>query len=314
MKKTWITLAFAVTAAAALTACSGTEEETTAAQTTAAETAAEETEAAEDAAETEAAEADETEAAAETEAGSGELEKLVVGASPAPHAEILEAAREVLASKGYDLEIVEYTDYVIPNNALDSGDLDANYFQHGPYLESFNEQNGTDLVSAGAIHYEPFGIYAGKTASLEELPDGATVLVPNDITNEARALLLLQDQGLLTLKEGAGLEATPMDIAENPKNLEFVELEAALLPRSLPDEDIAVINGNYAIEAGLKMSDALATEDPDSLAATTYGNVVAVRAEDVESEKTKALMEALTSPEVKEFMETTYEGAVVPLF
>ena len=314
MKKTWITLAFAVTAAAALTACSGTEEETTAAQTTAAETAAEETEAAEDAAETEAAEADETEAAAETEAASGELEKLVVGASPAPHAEILEAAREVLASKGYDLEIVEYTDYVIPNNALDSGDLDANYFQHGPYLESFNEQNGTDLASAGAIHYEPFGIYAGKTASLEELPDGATVLVPNDITNEARALLLLQDQGLLTLKEGAGLEATPMDIAENPKNLEFVELEAALLPRSLPDEDIAVINGNYAIEAGLKMSDALATEDPDSLAATTYGNVVAVRAEDVESEKTKALMEALTSPEVKEFMETTYEGAVVPLF
>ena len=314
MKKTWITFALAVTAAAALTACSGTEEETTAAQTTAAETAAEETEAAEDAAETEAAEADETEAAAETEAASGELEKLVVGASPAPHAEILEAAREVLASKGYDLEIVEYTDYVIPNNALDSGDLDANYFQHGPYLESFNEQNGTDLVSAGAIHYEPFGIYAGKTASLEELPDGATVLVPNDITNEARALLLLQDQGLLTLKEGAGLEATPMDIAENPKNLEFVELEAALLPRSLPDEDIAVINGNYAIEAGLKMSDALATEDPDSLAATTYGNVVAVRAEDVESEKTKALMEALTSPEVKEFMETTYEGAVVPLF
>ena len=238
----------------------------------------------------------------------------MVGASPAPHAEILEAAREVLASKGYDLEIVEYTDYVIPNNALDSGDLDANYFQHKPYLDSFNEQNGTDLVSAGAIHYEPFGIYAGKTASLDALPDGATVLVPNDITNEARALLLLEAQGLLTLKEDAGLEATPTDIVDNPKNLEFVELEAALLPRSLPDEDIAVINGNYAIEAGLKMSDALAVEDSDSLAATTYGNVVAVRAEDAESDKTKALIEALTSPEVKEFMETTYEGAVVPLF
>ena len=311
MKKSWLTLALAVSAAAALTACSGDSTETTAAQTTA---AAADTTAAADA--DSAAEASDAggEAAEDTSAASGELEKLVVGASPAPHAEILEAAREVLASKGYDLEIVEYTDYVIPNNALDSGDLDANYFQHKPYLDSFNEQNGTDLVSAGAIHYEPFGIYAGKTASLDALPDGATVLVPNDITNEARALLLLEAQGLLTLKEDAGLEATPTDIVDNPKNLEFVELEAALLPRSLPDEDIAVINGNYAIEAGLKMSDALAVEDSDSLAATTYGNVVAVRAEDAESDKTKALIEALTSPEVKEFIETTYEGAVVPLF
>lgn len=311
MKKSWLTLALAVSAAAALTACSGDSTETTAAQTTAA--AADTTAAADADSAAEASDAGE-EAAEDTSAASGELEKLVVGASPAPHAEILEAAREVLASKGYDLEIVEYTDYVIPNNALDSGDLDANYFQHKPYLDSFNEQNGTDLVSAGAIHYEPFGIYAGKTASLDALPDGATVLVPNDITNEARALLLLEAQGLLTLKEDAGLEATPTDIVDNPKNLEFVELEAALLPRSLPDEDIAVINGNYAIEAGLKMSDALAVEDSDSLAATTYGNVVAVRAEDAESDKTKALIEALTSPEVKEFIETTYEGAVVPLF
>ena len=311
MKKSWLTLALAVSAAAALTACSGGSTETTAAQTTAA--AADTTAAADADSAAEASDAGE-EAAEDTSAASGELEKLVVGASPAPHAEILEAARDVLASKGYDLEIVEYTDYVIPNNALDSGDLDANYFQHKPYLDSFNEQNGTDLVSAGAIHYEPFGIYAGKTASLDALPDGATVLVPNDITNEARALLLLEAQGLLTLKEDAGLEATPTDIVDNPKNLEFVELEAALLPRSLPDEDIAVINGNYAIEAGLKMSDALAVEDSDSLAATTYGNVVAVRAEDAESDKTKALIEALTSPEVKEFIETTYEGAVVPLF
>ena len=311
MKKSWLTLALAVSAAAALTACSGGSTETTAAQTTAA--AADTTAAADADSAAEASDAGE-EAAEDTAAASGELEKLVVGASPAPHAEILEAARDVLASKGYDLEIVEYTDYVIPNNALDSGDLDANYFQHKPYLDSFNEQNGTDLVSAGAIHYEPFGIYAGKTASLDALPDGATVLVPNDITNEARALLLLEAQGLLTLKEDAGLEATPTDIVDNPKNLEFVELEAALLPRSLPDEDIAVINGNYAIEAGLKMSDALAVEDSDSLAATTYGNVVAVRAEDAESDKTKALIEALTSPEVKEFIETTYEGAVVPLF
>ena len=311
MKKSWLTLALAVSAAAALTACSGGSTETTAAQTTAA--AADTTAAADADSAAETSDAGE-EAAEDTAAASGELEKLVVGASPAPHAEILEAAREVLASKGYDLEIVEYMDYVIPNNALDSGDLDANYFQHKPYLDSFNEQNGTDLVSAGAIHYEPFGIYAGKTASLDALPDGATVLVPNDITNEARALLLLEAQGLLTLKKDAGLEATPTDIVDNPKNLEFVELEAALLPRSLPDEDIAVINGNYAIEAGLKMSDALAVEDSDSLAATTYGNVVAVRAEDAESDKTKALIEALTSPEVKEFIETTYEGAVVPLF
>ena len=311
MKKSWLTLALAVSAAAALTACSGGSTETTAAQTTAA--AADTTAAADADSAAEASDAGE-EAAEDTAAASGELEKLVVGASPAPHAEILEAAREVLASKGYDLEIVEYTDYVIPNNALDSGDLDANYFQHKPYLDSFNEQNGTDLVSAGAIHYEPFGIYAGKTASLDALPDGATVLVPNDITNEARALLLLEAQGLLTLKEDAGLEATPTGIVDNPENLEFVELEAALLPRSLPDEDIAVINGNYAIEAGLKMSDALAVEDSDSLAATTYGNVVAVRAEDAESDKTKALIEALTSPEVKEFIETTCEGAVVPLF
>lgn len=311
MKKSWLTLALAVSAAAALTACSGGSTETTAAQTTAA--AADTTAAADADSAAETSDAGE-EAAEDTAAASGELEKLVVGASPAPHAEILEAAREVLASKGYDLEIVEYTDYVIPNNALDSGDLDANYFQHKPYLDSFNEQNGTDLVSAGAIHYEPFGIYAGKTASLDALPDGATVLVPNDITNEARALLLLEAQGLLTLKEDAGLEATPTDIVDNPKNLEFVELEAALLPRSLPDEDIAVINGNYAIEAGLKMSDALAVEDSDSLAATTYGNVVAVRAEDAESDKIKVLIEALTSPEVKEFIETTYEGAVVPLF
>ena len=310
MKKSWLTLALTISAAAALTACSGGSTETTAAQTAA---ASGETTGAEDTAAEETTAADQADAE-ETTAALGDLEKLVVGASPAPHAEILEAARDFLSSKGYDLEIVEYTDYVIPNNALDSGDLDANYFQHKPYLDSFNEQNGTDLVSAGAIHYEPFGIYAGKTSSLDELQDGATVLVPNDITNEARALLLLEAQGLLTLKEDAGLEATPMDIVDNPKNLQFVELEAALLPRSLPDEDIAVINGNYAIEAGLKMSDALAVEDPDSLAATTYGNVVAVRAEDAESDKTKALIEALTSPEVKEFMEVTYEGAVVPLF
>lgn len=290
----------AVLASGALSACSASPKETTAAATgaQAADSKAEDTAAAEE----------------ETTQASAELKEIVVGASPAPHAEILNAAKEVLASKGYELKIVEYTDYVQPNNALDSGDLDANYFQHKPYLDSFNAQNGTKLVSAGAIHYEPFGIYAGKTASLEELPDKATVLVPNDVSNEARALLLLEAQGLIKLKDGVGLEATKNDIVENTKNLDIVELEAAQLPRSISDGDIAVINGNYAIEAGLKVSDALATEDSQSLAATTYGNVVAVREGEESSDATKALVEALTSPEVKQFMEETYEGAVVPLF
>lgn len=290
----------AILASGALSACSGSPKETTA--------AAAETQAADSRAE------DTTAAETETTQASAELKEIVVGASPAPHAEILNAAKEVLASKGYELKIVEYTDYVQPNNALDSGDLDANYFQHKPYLDSFNEQNGTNLVSAGAIHYEPFGIYAGKTASLEELPDKAAVLVPNDVSNEARALLLLEAQGLIKLKDGVGLEATKNDIVENTKNLDIVELEAAQLPRSISDGDIAVINGNYAIEAGLKVSDALAAEDSQSLAAATYGNVVAVREGEESSDATKALVEALTSPEVKQFMEETYEGAVVPLF
>ena len=296
MKRRISVITAAFLAAAALTACGGKTEETAA--PTQAQTAAEESK------ETEAAESKEP----------AELKELVVGASPAPHAEILEAARPVLEEKGYSLKIVEYTDYVQPNLALDTGDLDANYFQHKPYLDTFNEENGTHLVSAGAIHYEPFGIYAGKSDSLDELADGAEVLVPNDVTNEARALLLLQDQGLLTLKEDAGLTATINDITENPKNLDIVELEAAQLPRSLQDADIAVINGNYAIEAGLKVTDALAVEASDSLAAQTYGNVVAVREGDEESNKTKALMEVLTSDDIKEFIETKYDGAVVPLF
>ena len=293
----------AVLAAGTLAGCGGGAKETTAAQTAAETTAAEST-----AAESKAEES----TAAETTAA--DLKPVVVGASPAPHAEILEAAKPLMAAKGYDLQIQEYTDYVIPNQALDGGDLDANYFQHKPYLDSFNEQNGTHLASAGTIHYEPFGIYAGKTTDLSALPDKATVLVPNDVTNEARALLLLEAQGFIKLKKGAGLEATPNDIVENPKNLDIVELEAAQLPRSLADCDIAVINGNYAIEAGLKVTDALATESSDSLAATTYGNVVAVREGDENSDAIKALIESLTSPEVKAFMENTYEGAVVPMF
>lgn len=301
MKKTFGVVTAAVLAAASIAGCSGNK----AAETTAAETTAAASSAAETTAET---------TTEETTASSGELQKIVVGASPAPHAEILKAANDVLKEKGYELEIKEYVDYIQPNLALESGDLDANYFQHKPYLDTFNEENGTHLVSAGAIHYEPFGIYAGKSDSLDELADGAEVLVPNDVTNEARALLLLQDQGLLTLKEDAGLTATINDITENPKNLDIVELEAAQLPRSLQDADIAVINGNYAIEAGLKVTDALAVESSDSLAAQTYGNVVAVREGDEESDKTKALMEVLTSDDIKEFIETKYDGAVVPLF
>ena len=300
MKKSLYVLAAALLAAGALTACGGNSKATNAETTTAAVTESKETES--------AAPADETTAAA------GELKKLVVGASPAPHAEILKAAKDILKEKGYDLVIKEYTDYVQPNLALESGDLDANYFQHFPYLEQFNQENGTDLVSAGAIHYEPFGIYAGKTASLADLADGAQVAVPNDVSNEARALLLLADNGLIELKEGVGLEATKNDIVKNDKNLKIMEIEAAQLPRSLGDVDIAVINGNYAIEAGLKVSDALATEDSQSIAATTYGNVVAVRKGEEKSDATLALIDALTSETVKQYIEDTYQGAVVPLF
>ena len=307
MKKTFGVVTAAVLAAASIAGCSGNKAaETTAAETTAAETTAAETTAAESSAAETTAE--------ETTASSGELQKIVVGASPAPHAEILKAANDVLKEKGYELEIKEYVDYIQPNLALESGDLDANYFQHLPYLESFNKENGTNLVSAGAIHYEPFGVYAGKTTSLDELQDGATIAVPNDTTNEARALLLLEAQGLIKLKEDAGLTATKNDIVENPKNLQLYEVEAAQLPRVIGDVDVAVINGNYAIEAGYKVSDALAVEASDSLAATTYGNVVAVRAGEENDPAIQALIEALTSDEVKAFIESTYDGAVVPLF
>ena len=298
MKKSLYVLAAALIAAAAAGCSSGQE----AAETTAA------------AAQTQAAEETQKEAAEETQAASSELETIIVGASPAPHAEILEAAREVLAQKGYDLQVMEYLDYIQPNLALESGDLDANYFQHLPYLESFNEENGTNLVSAAMIHYEPFGIYAGACASLEELPDGAVVAVPNDTTNEARALCLLEAQGLITLKEGAGINATKNDIVDNPKNIELYEMEAAQIPRIIGDVDMAVINGNYAIDAGYQVSDALAIEDSESLGAQTYGNVVAVRAGQEEDPAIQALVEALTSDEVKAFMEETYQGAVVPLF
>ncbi len=303
MRKTICVLAAAALLTGSLTGCSGNGgAETTAAQTTAA------------GGETTAAQAETKEETGEAPAASGEVKKIIIGASPAPHAEILRAAGDVLAAKGYELDIKEYVDYIQPNLALESGDLDANYFQHLPYLESFNEENGTKLVSAASIHYEPFGIYAGKTKSLEELADGATVAVPNDTSNEARALLLLEAQGLIKLKEGAGLTATKNDIVENPKNIKLYEVEAAQIPRSIDDVDVAVINGNYAIDAGFKVSDALAVEDSQSIAATTYGNVIAVQEGRENEEAIKALIEALESDEVKAFIETTYEGAVVPLY
>ncbi|MBR0026566.1 MAG: MetQ/NlpA family ABC transporter substrate-binding protein [Clostridia bacterium] len=244
-----------------------------------------------------------------------DLPVIKVGASVTPHAEILNAIREELNTLGYDLEVVEFTDYIIPNTALEGGDLDANYFQHQPYLDSFNVENSTHLVSIAAIHYEPFGIYAGKCKSLDELADGAEILVPNDTTNEARALLLLEAQGLIKLKEGVGLEATILDIVENPKNLKITELEAAQLSHSLPDVDMAVINGNYAIQAGLSVAtDAVAIEDKDSVGAATFANVLVVREGDEEREDLKALAQALTSEAARAFMEATYNGGVVPTF
>jgi D-methionine transport system substrate-binding protein len=237
-----------------------------------------------------------------------------VGATPAPHAEILEVIKEALAAEGWTLEIVEFNDYVQPNQALEDGELDANYFQHVLYLNQFNDEYGTHLVNAGGIHYEPFGIYAGKTASLEALADGAKIGVPNDATNEARALLLLEQEGLIVLKEGVGLNATKADIIENPHNYEIVEINAELLPASLPDLDIAVINGNYAIDAGLKVKDALAVEAADGAAAEAYVNVIAVMAGHAHDEKTQVLIRALQSEAVSAFMEEPYEGAGVPLF
>ncbi len=243
-----------------------------------------------------------------------ELEVIKVGASITPHAEILRSVSDELEKQGYKLEVVEYNDYIIPNTALESGELDANYIQHLPYLEDFNKENGTDIVSVADIHYEPFGIYAGKSDSLENLKEGAVIAVPNDTTNEARALLLLQDQGLIKLKENAGLTATVKDIAENPKNFEIKELEAAQVPKALQDVDVAAINTNYALEANLKLSDALASEGADSLAAKTYANIIAVKEGNENAEKIKALIDAVKSEQVKKFIEDKYDGAVVPIF
>ena len=239
---------------------------------------------------------------------------LTVGASITPHSEILEFAAPILAEQGITLEIVQIEDSITPNTGVIEGSLDANYFQHVPYLEQFNLENGSDLVSVGAVHYEPFGIYAGRTTDLDELPDGATIAVPNNVTNEARALLLLEQEGLIEVDDEAGINATIADITDNPHDLQFVELAPESLVASLPDVDVAIINGNYAIEGGLDVNDALAVEANDGLAAQTYGNIVATSPENANDPAILALVEVLQGPEVAQFIEENYNGAVVPLF
>ena len=238
---------------------------------------------------------------------------ITVAASETPHYEILEAAKPILEEEGYDLEVTVFDDYVQPNEVVESGDFDANYFQHIPYLNSFNEEKGTHLVNAGGIHYEPFGIYPGTKSSLDDIADGDTIAVPNDTTNEARALLLLQDNGIIKLKDGAGLEATVNDIEENPYNVEIVELAAEQVARVAEETSYIVLNGNYALQAGYSVSkDALAYETSDSEAAKTYVNVIAVKEGNENSDKIKALVDVLKSDEIKDFINEKYDGAVIP--
>ncbi|MCF0134045.1 MAG: MetQ/NlpA family ABC transporter substrate-binding protein, partial [Blautia sp.] len=233
--------------------------------------------------------------------------KIVVGASTTPHAEILNEAKPILAEQGIELEIVEFDDYIIPNENVESGDLDANYFQHIAYMDSFNEEKGTHLVNAGGIHYEPFGIYPGTKASLDELADGDSIAVPNDTTNEARALLLLQENGIIKLKEGAGLTATVLDIEENPSNIEIVELAAEQVSRVREETAFVILNGNYALQAGLSVgSDALTSETSDSEAIQTYVNVIAVKEGNEENEAVKALVEVLKSEAIQKYITDTY--------
>ena len=243
---------------------------------------------------------------------------ITVGASATPHAEILEQVKQALADEGYELKIVTYDDYVLPNQALADGTLDANYFQHKPYLDSFNAKNGTNLVSVGAIHYEPFGIYSNGVTDLKDLAKGATIIIPADDSNETRALLLLAQEGLITLPEDASAEkgVSHLDIVD-AKGYNVVPVQADMVPTQLANSDagtLAVINGNYALAAGLKVADALAIEDASGDAAQTYANVVAVREADKDSAKTVALVKALQSDTVKNFIAETYNGAVVAIF
>ena len=244
---------------------------------------------------------------------SGDATTIKVAASATPHAEILEYAAPLLEEKGYKLDVTVFDDYVQPNLVVESGEFDANYFQHVPYLDSFNEEQGTSIVNAGGIHYEPFGIYPGTKSSLDDVADGDVIALPNDTTNEARALLLLQDNGLLTLKDGVGLEATINDIKENPHKIKFQELEAAQVARVKDEVAFVVLNGNYALEAGFSVAkDSIAYESADSEAAKTYVNIIAVAKGNENNDAIKALVEVLKSDEVKKYITDTYDGAVIP--
>lgn len=304
MKKQIGILLAAVLATASLTACSNAATE---------EAPAQDAEAVTEEAVTEEAAVEEAPAEEATEAPAEEKGTITVAASATPHSEILEQVKPILAEQGWTLEVTVFDDYVQPNLVVESGDFNANYFQHVPYLDSFNEEKGTSLVNAGGIHYEPFGIYPGTESDLAAISDGAVVAVPNDTTNEARALLLLQDNGIITLKEDAGLTATVKDIVENPHNIEIQELEAAQVARVKDEVAFVVLNGNYALEAGFSVAkDAVAFEQADSEAAKTYVNIIAVAAGHENDEGIIALVDALKSDAIKAYIEETYDGAVVP--
>lgn len=314
MKKKLLTgLLTTVLAFGVLTGC-GNKAADTAAPAADADNAPAEAEASSVAVETEstaASEAKETEAAAPADVE--EKGTITVAASATPHAEILEEAKKILAEQGWSLEVTVFNDYVQPNNVVESGEFDANYFQHIPYLDSFNEEQGTHLVNVGGIHYEPFGIYPGTKEDLAALEKGDTIAVPNDTTNEARALLLLQDNGIITLKDGVGLEATVNDIAENPKEIKIQELEAAQVSRVKEEVAFVVLNGNYALEAGFSVGkDSVAYETSDSEAAKTYVNVIAVKEGNEENEGVKALVDVLKSDAITSYIDDTYDGAVIP--
>lgn len=312
MKKQFIAAVIGAALTAGVLAGCGSSTETTA-STAASSTAAEST-ASEASSETSAAADTSSEAASDTSAVAS-LGTITVAASQTPHSEILAQAKPILAQEGWDLEVTVFEDYVQPNNVVESGDFDANYFQHVNYLNSFNEENGTHLVVAtnGKIHYEPFGIYGGTKKSLDEIADGDAIAIPNDTTNEARALLLLQQEGLITLNDGVGVNATVNDIKDNPYNLEIVEVEAAQVPKQLPSVAFGVINGNYALENGLSVADdALATESADGDAIQQYVNIIAVKDGNQDEDKIKALTDVLHSDAIVKYINDTYQGAVVP--
>ena len=321
MKKKFIAaILTAALALGTLTACGGSGDATTA------DSSAAEMESTEDAGNTEEAVPAEEETAAPEEGADAEADAnadteaaveskgtIKIAASATPHAEILEQAKPLMEAQGWELDVTVFNDYVQPNQVVESGEFDANYFQHIPYLDSFNEEQGTHLVNAGGIHYEPFGIYPGTKSDLTTLEKGDVIAVPNDTTNEARALLLLQDNGVITLKDGVGLEATVRDITDNPDEIEIQELEAAQVPRVKDEVAFVVLNGNYAMEAGFSVAkDAVAYEQADSEAAKTYVNVIAVKEGNENNEGIKALVDVLKSDEITKYINDNYDGGVIP--